>query len=118
MTTITRDFDTIYLKPTAKGFEFTLQEHPIAIPLMRVELDASSRSVWDLSKIYLVDQYKISGETRWGELLTELEGDLYSEAAEFVLHNDTIMSLLHDKVDQEIIPDVGWGEQTEAGRGL
>jgi hypothetical protein len=117
MTTITRDFDDIYLKPTAKGFEFTLQEHPIAIPLMRVEIDAESREVWDIGKIYFADRHRVE-ENRWEDILQELEGVMYKQALEFFSQNEKLMSLLQDKVDQEIIPDVGWGDQGEAGRRL
>lgn len=117
MTTITRDFDDIYLKPGKSGFEFTLQEHPIAIPLMRVEIDAESREVWDISKIYFVDRHKVS-DGRWEDILTELEGNLYNQATTFIGDSDVMLSLLQDKVDQEIIPDVNWGEQGEAGRRL
>ncbi len=114
MTTIPVDFQAVYLTPTKSGFEFTSQEtyQPFH---MRVEIEATSRDAWDISNIYLVDSYKIVGENRWGEVLQTLEGVPLAAAMKFITGSDKTMDLLQDKVNQEIIPDAEWRNETFCG---
>ena len=116
MTTITRDFDDIYLKPTKAGWHLTLQEN---VPItLRIEVTARSRSDWDIEAVYLLDQYAEVGTNLTAEATLKLEGACELQALHFINQCDSILESLQDKVDQEIIPDVTWGEQGEAGRRL
>jgi hypothetical protein len=120
MTTITVNLEEVYLRPTPNGWEFTSQEQTVPVPLMRVEIEADSRSEWNVAKIYLVDRHRIIGENRWEEIQQELEGKLFSDAMHFITYDEKILSDIQDKVDLEIIPPATSGPWPvrEAGRTL
>jgi hypothetical protein len=119
MPTIYCDFEEIYLNPTPKGWEFTLEETSTVIHL-RVEIDADDRESWGIKNIHLVERHKVAGENRFAEATETLSGALLMQAEAFINSSAKCMDDLQDEVnkDESLIPSSIWGEQGEAGRRL
>jgi hypothetical protein len=122
MTTIYREFDEVWMTPSASGMVFCEQESfgPVKV---RLEIEADSRESWGIWNVWMIRTEIVSQDAQGCRSIdhyVQLEGEFLKQAIEFFGKTDSYIDLLQEKVNHEIIPPVSelYRDYHEAGRTM
>lgn len=99
MTSITKDFDEIWLHPTAKGMAFSKGgDEQVTDVYLRAVIEANARDDWHIEEVHMItfgtDFHRSSGEVqaRTKEYVHVLEGDFLEQAKDYLymVHDDAL----------------------------
>ena len=105
MTSITKDFDEIWMTPTPKGMAFSKgSDEEVAEVYLRAIIEANARDDWHIEEVHMItfghhyDRHK--DEYRSEEFVHVLEGDFLEQAKDYLytVHDDA----LQEKVDWNV----------------
>lgn len=107
MTSITKDFDEIFLHPTPKGMAFSKGgDEQVAEVYLRALIEANARDDWHIEEVHMItfgtEFYQSNGETqaRSTEYVHVLEGDLLEAAKDYLYTAKE--DALQEKVDWNV----------------